>query len=290
MEYSIKVDHLTKHYPGFSLSDVSFSLPRGTVMGFIGRNGAGKTTTIKSIMGLIHMDSGSIKVLGHDMGPDSTEVREKIGFIYDEQSFYGGIMTVRVMGKITSRFYKNWNNEEFNRFIKKFGLDPEQKTETLSHGQKTKLSLALALSHNAELLIMDEPTSGLDPVFRSELIDILYEIIQDESRSVFFSTHITTDLEKIADYITFIEDGKIVFSESRDDLLDKYRIVKGPLELLNEQGRELCIGVREMRTGFEALTGSAGDLTALMGDNAIVEKANLEDIMVYSVKGAENGR
>ena len=290
MEYAIKVDGLTKHYPGFSLSDVSFSLPRGTVMGFIGRNGAGKTTTIKSIMGLIHMDSGSIKVLGHDMGPDSTEVREKIGFIYDEPSFYGGIMTVRVMGKITSRFYRNWNNKEFYRLIKKFNLDPEQKTETLSHGQKTKLSLALALSHNAELLIMDEPTSGLDPVFRSELIDILYEIIQDESRSVFFSTHITTDLEKIADYITFIEDGKIVFSESRDDLLDKYRIVKGPLELLNEQGRELCIGVREMRTGFEALTGSAGDLTALMGDNAIVEKANLEDIMVYSVKGAENGR
>lgn len=285
MAHAIRVNGLTKHYPGFSLSDVSFSFPRGMVMGFIGRNGAGKTTTIKSIMGLIHRDAGSIEVLGHEMGPDSAEIREKIGFIYDEQGFYGGIMTVRVMGKITSRFYKNWDNSEFYRLIKEFGLDPEQKTEALSQGQKTKLSLALALSHNAELLIMDEPTSGLDPVFRNELIDILYQIIQDDRRSIFFSTHITTDLEKIADYITFIEEGKIVFSEAKDELLDKYKIVKGPLEGLNDQAREMCVGIRKMRTGFEALTSSAGDLTELIKDKAIVEKANLEDIMVYTVKG-----
>lgn len=290
MEHAIKVNGLTKHYPGFSISDVSFELERGMVMGFIGRNGAGKTTTIKSIMGLIHKDSGSVKVLGHEMGPDSAEIREKIGFIYDEQGFYAGIMTVRDMGKITSRFYRNWDNEEFYRLIKKFGLVPDQKIGSLSRGQRTKLSLALALSHNAELLIMDEPTSGLDPVFRNELIDILYQIIQDERKSIFFSTHITTDLERIADYITFIEDGKIVFSESKDALLDKYRIVKGPMMDLNEQGRKMCIGIRETQTGFEALTGSAGDLTALIGNNAIAEKANLEDIMVYSQKGAENDR
>ncbi len=288
MDYAIKVNGLTKQYPGFSLSDVSFELERGAVMGFIGRNGAGKTTTISLLTGLLRKDSGTVEVLGSEMGPDSVEIREKIGFIYDEQGFYGGITTVRVMGKITSRFYKNWDNDEFFRLIKIFRLDPEQKTEALSHGQRTKLSLALALSHNAELFIMDEPTSGLDPVFRSEFIDILYQIIQDERRSILFSTHITTDLEKIADHITFIEDGKIIFSEAKDDLLDKYRIVKGPLELLNEQGREMCVGVREMQTGFEALTGSAGDLTSLMGDNAIVEKASLDDIMVYSVKGAEN--
>lgn len=290
MEYAIEVNGLSKHYPGFNLSGVSFGLERGAVMGFIGRNGAGKTTTIKLIMGLIHRDSGSINVLGQEMGPDSSDIREKIGFVYDEQGFYGGITTVRVVGKMTARFYRDWDNEEFYRLIREFGLDPEQRTEEMSRGQRTKLALALALSHNAELLIMDEPTSGLDPVIRSELIDILYQIIQDERRSIFFSTHITTDLERIADYITFIEDGKIVFSESKDDLLDKYKIVKGPREFFNEQAREMCVGVREMRTGFEALTTSIEDMAALMGETAIIEKATLEDIMVYTVKGAGNGR
>jgi ABC-2 type transport system ATP-binding protein len=290
MENAIKVTGLSKHYSGFELSDVSFSLPRGAVMGFIGRNGAGKTTTIKLIMGLIHKNSGSIEVLGKDMGPDSADIREKIGFVYDEQAFYGGIMTVKNVGKMTGRFYKEWNNVEFSRLIKNFNLDPEQKTEALSHGQRTKLSIALALSHNAELLIMDEPSSGLDPVFRNEFIDILYRIIQDEHRSILFSTHITTDLEKIADYITLIDDGRVVFSETKDDILDRYKIVKGPLNRLDEKGREMCVGVREMRTGFEALSTSADKLAALIGADAITERATIEDIMVYTVKGESNGR
>jgi ABC-2 type transport system ATP-binding protein len=289
MENAIKVTGLSKHYTGFELSDVSFSLPRGTVMGFIGRNGAGKTTTIKLIMGLIHKNAGSIEVLGKEMGPDSAEIREKIGFVYDEQAFYGGIMTVRDVGKITGRFYKEWSNEEFSRLLKDFNLDPEQKTEALSHGQRTKLSIALALSHNAELLIMDEPSSGLDPVFRSEFIDILYRIIQDEHRSILFSTHITTDLEKIADYITLIDNGRIIFSEAKDDILDRYKIVKGPLNRLDEKGREMCVGFREMRTGFEALSASADKLAALIGADAITERATLEDIMVFTAKGETNG-
>lgn len=290
MEYALKVKGLSKQYPGFALKNISFELERGSVMGFIGRNGAGKTTTISLLMGLIQKDSGTVNVLGSEIAADSSMFREKIGFVHNEQGFYGGIMTVRVMGKITSRFYKNWDNKEFYRLIKEFRLDPEQKTETLSHGQRTKLSLALALSHNAELLIMDEPTSGLDPVFRSELIDILYQIIQDERRSIFFSTHITTDLETIADYITFIEDGEIVFSESKDDLLEKYKIVKGPLKLLDDNTREICVGVREMPTGFEALTRSAEGLVNRFGEKAIIEKANLEEIMVYTVKGAANDK
>jgi ABC-2 type transport system ATP-binding protein len=289
MENAIKVTGLSKHYTGFELSDVSFSLPRGTVMGFIGRNGAGKTTTIKLIMGLIHKNAGSIEVLGKEMGPDSAEIREKIGFVYDEQAFYGGIMTVRDVGKMTGRFYKEWNNNEFSRLLKDFNLDPDQKTGALSHGQRTKLSIALALSHNAELLIMDEPSSGLDPVFRSEFIDILYRIIQDEHRSILFSTHITTDLEKIADYITLIDNGRIIFSEAKDDILDRYKIVKGPLSCLNEKGREMCVGVREMRTGFEALSASADKLAALIGADAITERATIEDIMVFTAKGETNG-
>ncbi|NLA74357.1 MAG: ABC transporter ATP-binding protein [Deltaproteobacteria bacterium] len=284
MENAIKVTGLTKHYSGFELTDISFSLPRGTVMGFIGRNGAGKTTTIKLIMGLIHKDAGSIEVLGKEMGPDSADIRQNIGFVYDEQAFYGGIMTARDVGKMTGRFYKEWNKEEFYRLLKNFNLDPEQKTEALSRGQRTKLSIALALSHNAELLIMDEPSSGLDPVFRNEFIDILYRIIQDEHRSILFSTHITSDLEKIADYITLIDNGRVVFSDAKDEILDIYKIVKGSLNRLDEKGRGMCVAVHEMRTGFEALSASADKLAALLGADAVTQRATIEDIMVYTVK------
>jgi ABC-2 type transport system ATP-binding protein len=289
MEHALKVTGLSKRYRGFTLSDVSFGLDRGAVMGFIGRNGAGKTTTIKLIMDLIRRDAGSVEVLGREVERGDAETRERIGFVYDEHGFYGN-MTVGAIGRMTARFYRNWNSEEFARLVGEFGLDPARKAGELSRGQRTKLALALALSHGAELLVMDEPTSGLDPVFRSELIDILYRVIQDERKSVFFSTHNTTDLEKIADYITFIEDGKIVFSESKDSLLERYQIVKGPRERLSARGREMCVGIRETRTGFEALSASADDLAALVGMDAVMEKANLEDIMVYTVKGAENGQ
>ncbi len=289
MEHALRVNSLVKRYPGFTLSDVSFGLERGAVMGFIGRNGAGKTTTIKLIMGLIHKDAGSVEVLGREMGRDDSEIRERIGFVYDEHGFYGN-MAVRTIGRMTALFYRSWNHEEFERFIKEFGLDPARKAGELSRGQRTKLALALALSHAAELLIMDEPTSGLDPVFRSELIDILYRVIQDERKSVFFSTHNTSDLERIADYITFIEDGKIVFSESKDALLERYRIVKGPRERLTAHAREMCVGIREARTGFEALSASAEDFAALVGEGAVVEKAGLEDIMVHTVKGVRDGQ
>jgi ABC-2 type transport system ATP-binding protein len=289
MEHALKVNSLSKCYSGFTLSDVSFSLERGAVMGFIGRNGAGKTTTIKLIMGLIRKDAGSVEVLGREMIGDDSETREKIGFVYDEHGFYGN-MTIKIIGRIIAPFYRNWNPKEFERLIKEFELNPARKAGELSRGQRTKLALALALSHGAELLVMDEPTSGLDPVFRSELIDILYRVIQDERKAIFFSTHNTTDLEKIADYITFVEDGRIVFSESKDAMLERYRIVKGPRERLNDSGREMCVGIRETRTGFEALSASAEDLAALVGEDVVVEKANLEDIMVYTVKGAGDGK
>ena len=289
MEHAININGLSKHYPGFTLSDVSFGFERGSVMGFIGRNGAGKTTTIKLIMGLILKDEGEIEVLGQEMGIDSSEIREKIGFVYDEHGFYGG-MTVKAIGKITAPFYRNWDQNEFERLIDEFGLDPKRKAGELSRGQRTKLAIVLALSHGAELLVMDEPTSGLDPVFRSKLLDILFQVIQDERKSIFFSTHITGDLERIADYITFIEDGKIMFSETKDELLERYKIVKGPLERLSTSAMKMCVGTRETRTGFEALTASVKDLTEMVGKDMVVEKATLEDIMVYTVKGTENDK
>ncbi len=288
MENALRVDGLSKRFHGFELSNVGFVLERGAVMGFIGRNGAGKTTTIKLIMGLMRRDAGSIEILGRTIGADDAEAREKIGFVYDEHGFYGS-MRVGAVGRMTAPFYRDWSAEEFDRHVREFGLDPLQKTGTLSRGQRTKLALALALSHGAELLIMDEPTSGLDPVFRSELIDILYRVIQDERKSIFFSTHNTSDLEKIADYVTFIEGGRIVFSESKDSLRERYRIVKGPLERLSARGRGMCIGVRETRSGFEALSASADELAAEVGGGVVVEKADLEEIMVYTVKGNGDG-
>ena len=241
------------------------------------------------IMGLILKDEGEIEVLGQEMGIDSSEIREKIGFVYDEHGFYGG-MTVKGIGKITAPFYRNWDQNEFERLIDEFGLDPKCKAGELSRGQRTKLAIVLALSHGAELLVMDEPTSGLDPVFRSELLDILFQVIQDERKSIFFSTHITGDLERIADYITFIEDGKIMFSETKDELLERYKIVKGPLERLSTSAMKMCVGTRDTRTGFEALTASVEDLTEIVGKDMVVEKATLEDIMVYTVKGTENDK
>jgi ABC-2 type transport system ATP-binding protein len=284
---ALRVEGLCKRYPGFELSNVSFRLERGYVMGFIGRNGAGKTTTIKLIMGLIHRTSGRVEVLGREIGRDDVDIKERIGFVYDEHGFCNG-MTVAGMGRMVAPFYKNWSASEFARLVKEFDLDPSRKTGELSRGQKTKLALAIALSHGAELIVMDEPTSGLDPVFRSELIDILYRVIQDERKAIFFSTHLTTDLEKIADFVTFIEGGRIVFTESKDALRERYRIVKGPIEGLTDRARGLCAGIRETRTGFEALSGSAEDLAALVGNRAVVEQANLEDIMVYMVRGSVN--
>jgi ABC-2 type transport system ATP-binding protein len=287
MESALKVEGLCKRYRGFQLSDVSFCLERGYVMGFIGRNGAGKTTTIKCIMGLTHRDRGSIQVFGREHDKNDLDARERIGFVYDEHGFYGSMSAARI-GRLVAPFYRDWNGEEFARLLREFELDPERKASELSRGQRTKLALAIALSHGAELIIMDEPTSGLDPVFRSELIDILYRVIQDERKSIFFSTHLTSDLEKIADYVTFIDQGRIVFSETLDSLRDRYRIVKGPLESLDNRTRELCAGIRETRTGFEALSASADELVGLVGTRAVVEKANLEDIMVFMARGKDN--
>jgi ABC-2 type transport system ATP-binding protein len=219
-------------------------------------------------------DAGSVQVFGREQEPDDIELRERIGFVYDEQGFHGG-MTVGATGRMVAPFYHRWSAEEFARLLRKFSMDPTRKTADLSRGQRMRLALAIALAHEADLLIMDEPTSGLDPVFRSELIDIFHGVIQDERKAIFFSTHLTSDLEKIADFVTFIDEGRIVFSESKEALQDRYRIVKGPTEALTDRARSLCAGVRETGTGFEALSASADDLAALVGSTAVVDKANL---------------
>ena len=285
MSSVIDVKNLRKTYKkGFELKNINFSLEKGFIMGFIGPNGAGKSTTIKLIMNLIKRDEGEIKIFGIDNIVHEKEIKERIGFVYDECYFYPDL-SLTEMKNIIAPFYKKWDETDFKKYMSDFNLDPKKKVKELSKGMKMKYSLAIALSHKADLIIMDEPTSGLDPIFRSEILDILYNLIQDESKSVFFSTHITTDLEKIADYITFINNGKIVFSKSKDEVLESYKIVKGGRELLDTDTKKLFVSIRENSYGFEGLTANAVEVKKLFKNNAIIEKPTLDDIMIYTVKG-----
>ncbi|GLC30590.1 ABC transporter ATP-binding protein [Clostridium omnivorum] len=283
MSTILEVKNLRKEYKDFTLKNINFTLERGYIMGFIGPNGAGKSTTIKLIMNLIKKNAGEIKVFGLDNIKNEREVKQKIGFVYDENYYYDEL-TINEIKTIISPFYRQWDNAAFNNYLKQFDLDPKKKVKALSKGMKMKLSLAVALSHKAELIIMDEPTSGLDPVFRSEILDILYSLIQDESKSIFFSTHITTDLEKIADYITFLNNGEIVFSSPKDEILDSYALIKGGKELLDADTKKEFITVRENAFGFEALTNNLNKVKRVFGDKIIIEKPSLEDIMVYTVR------
>lgn len=283
----LRVENLNKKFKNFNLKNVSFNLEPGYVMGFIGPNGSGKSTTIKLIMNLLKKDSGNIDIFGKDNKQDEKQIKDRIGFVYDESYFYEDLSLLQ-MKKIIAPFYSKWDDKVFFDYLDRFNLDKKMKIKKLSKGMKMKYSLALALSHDADLIIMDEPTSGLDPIFRREILDILYEIIQDEKKSVFFSTHITTDLEKIADYITFINDGEIVFSKSKDEIIDNYKVVKGRTELIDNDMKSEFIGMKVTNVGFEGLTDDIEKIKSMLGDQIIVENASLEDIMFYTVKGDDH--
>jgi ABC-2 type transport system ATP-binding protein len=287
VEKILEVKNLRKEYSDFILNDISFSLEKGYIMGFIGPNGAGKTTTIKLIMNLAKRDAGEIKIFGLDNINDEVVIKQKIGFVYDQNYFYGDL-TIAEIKRIIAPFYVNWNDRIFNKYIKEFELPADKKIKHLSRGMQMKFSLALALSHDADLIILDEPTSGLDPVFRNGILDILADLIQDENKGVLFSTHITGDLDKIADYITFINKGEIVFSMAKDDILDNYAIVKGPRELLDDSIKKEFTGMRFNRFGFEGLISDRNRTKKLFKDRVIVERATLEDIMLFTVRGNGN--
>jgi len=283
----LEVKGLKKEFKGFALKNISFTLERGYIMGFIGPNGAGKSTTIKLIMNLLKRDGGEIKVFGLDNIKHEKEIKNRIGFVFDENYFYEEL-TVAEMKRVIAPLYKNWDDGAFNRYLKKFSLPPDKKIKELSKGMKMKFSLAVALSHNAELLIMDEPTSGLDPIIRSELLDILTSVIQDENKGVFFSTHITSDLDKIADYITFINDGRIIFSCPKDDIFEKYALVRGPKEILNTSIRQYFVGIKENRFGFEGLVKDKHQLNKMFKDGIVIDKPSLDDIMLYFTRRVQN--
>ncbi len=279
----LEIKGLTKNYRDFSLRDVTFTLERGYIMGLIGPNGSGKSTTIKLIMNLLRPDAGQIEIFGLDHRQHERSVKERIGFVYDENHFYEEL-TPTEMKNLIAPFYPHWEEDTYQKYSRTFDLPAKRKIKELSKGTKMKYALAIALSHQAELIVMDEPTSGLDPVVRSELLDILYQVIQDERKAILFSTHITSDLDKIADYITFINAGQVVFSRAKDDIFAAYTIVKGGTEVLDAAIREGSLGVRETQYGFTALVPDGRRLKQLYGSRLVYEQPTLEEIMLYTVR------
>lgn len=284
MDNILEVKNLSKRFKDFTLNNISFSLPKGYIMGFIGPNGAGKSTTIKLIMNLLKKDSGEINILGLDNIKYEQEIKNRIGFVYDENYYYEDL-TIMEVNKFISSIYRTWNDDTFNKYLTEFDLSSRKKIKDLSKGMKMKFSLAIALSHGAELLIMDEPTSGLDHMVRNELLDILSHLMVDEKKGVFFSTHITSDLDKIADYITFINDGKIIFSTDKEEILDSYAIVKGDYRLLDSATTNHFIGIKKNKFGFEGLIKDRTLIKEHLRDQLLVERPTLENIMVHYVGG-----
>lgn len=282
MDDILKVENLNKSYKNFSLTDVTFSLPEGCITGFIGINGAGKTTTLRTILGLTQKTSGNIQIFGLDMEKNAKQIKNRIGVVLDDGCFYDEL-SLAEMKSIIASVYTTWSEQDFKHYMDMFALEPKQKISTLSKGMKMKYALALALSHNAELLIMDEPTSGLDPLIRSQLLKVLTDYMENGGKGVFFSTHITSDLDKIADMLIMINNGHIVFQEEKDFLLDNYRIVKGDAKLLTSDMRKLFLNVTETTFGFTGITKHAAEIQTVLSDT-IVERPTIEDIMLANIE------
>ena len=284
MNTILYVKDLNKTYPSFSLKNVSFEVKPGEIMGFIGRNGAGKTTTLKSIMNLIHYESGSISAFDKDMTQNELENKQRIGFALSELNYYPN-KTIRQLMNVTKRFYKNFEEEKFHQVCKMFNLDLDKKLEELSSGMKVKYSVAIALSHKAELLILDEPTSGLDPVSRDEILDIFREIVKSKDRAILFSTHITSDLDKCASNITYIHDGSIIYTGTKKDFVNSYLFVKDKTKNKSLEGE--YIACKELDDYTEGLI-SADKKAAFEKAGLKPEEPDLEQIMVYLERSKNN--
>ncbi|WP_152395886.1 ABC transporter ATP-binding protein [Paenibacillus guangzhouensis] len=276
---ALDIRNLNKKYPNFQLKDVSFQLEKGYIMGFIGANGAGKTTTIRSILNMIHIDSGEVCILGKNIAEHEIELKQEIGYAFGGVDFYTR-SKIKTLTDVIQKFYKNWDDETYRKYLRRFKLDENKKIAELSTGMKVKYSLALALSHGAKLLILDEPTSGLDPVARDDLLDIFQELVLDGEISILFSTHITSDLEKVADYITFIENGQIIASSEKHDFMESYRLLSGSQSQL-DQVKEQMISYKINSFGFTGLI-HAKDFDP--SSNIKATTPSLEEIMIYFAK------
>ena len=283
MEHAINVKGLTKNYPNFSINNINLVVPKGYIVGLIGENGAGKSTTIKSILNLINKDSGSIEVFGLDHSKYELEIKQRIGIVFDE-SHFPDQLKAKDINTMMKNIYQNWDTPLFNQYLKQFKLPENQIIKEFSRGMKMKLSLATALAHHPKLLILDEPTSGLDPIVRNEILDIFLDFIQDEEHSILISSHITSDLEKIADYITFIHEGNIIFSKSKDALLNDYVIIKCREQELTQIDPIDIIHSKKTAQIYEILVKDKQKME-IKYRNLIMDQPSIEDLMLIYIGG-----
>lgn len=277
----LEIRKLSKSYGAFALQDLDLDLPAGTITGLIGANGSGKSTLIKIVLGLVPQDSGSVRLFGQDSPTGATSLRSRLGFVQESPTLYPHLR-VPELGRLVAPFYPTWNEATFRRLCSSFELPLKTPFGKLSQGARIKAALALALSHEAELLLLDEPTSGLDPLARRELLDLLLEVIQDEGKAVLFSTHITSDLERVADHVALLKEGRLMLSGAKDELLEGWSLVKGGESLLEGPLAPRCAGGQRTEVGLTLLCeGGHETLSPLLPPEALLERPRLEDLMVF---------
>lgn len=281
-ENAISMKHVSKSYKDFDLKDISLELKRGTVMGFVGQNGSGKTTTIKAILNLIKTDEGSIQVFNLNNCQYSADIKEDIGIVFDELGI-PDVLTCKMVNHIMKNIYKNWDEKSFLHYMEIFSLPLNKQLKKFSRGMQMKMQMAVALSHNARLLILDEATAGLDPIARNDLLDILLEFMESEDHSILMSSHITSDLERIADYVTFIDNGRILLSDEKYIISENHCIVKGSSDIIYSLPKDYIVSIRKNSYGAEALTNHPDRLKHDYPD-LIYDKASLDDILCFYVK------
>lgn len=286
MNAILELKNVTKHYNTFSLNNVNLTIPKGSIVGLIGENGAGKTTTIKAIIGAIHRDAGEVTLFGQPFDAANKDVMQQIAIVM-EGSFFHEELSPKQMAQVLKGLYKKWNQATFERYLQQFNLPITKKLKEFSKGMRMKLSIAIALSYEAKLLILDEPTSGLDPVVRNEILNIFQDFIVDEERSILFSSHITTDLEKIADYIAFMHNGRVILHETKDDLIYKYGLVKCSEQQFEQLDQTHVIGFEKGAFSVQALVNDKQAMQQAYPELTI-DAPTIEDIMLYYVRGEKN--
>ena len=282
MDNILEVRNLTKQYADFTLDHVSFSIPKGTIMGLIGENGAGKSTTINAILDLIHKDDGTVTFWGQELS-SAKQLKEDIGVVFDGINFYETLTAAKV-GKISQTAYKQWEDRLYREYLNRFQLPTDKEIKTFSKGMKMKLCIAVALSHRPKLLILDEATSGLDPVMRDDILDVFLEFVQDEEHSILISSHITTDLEKVADSITFIHHGKVLFCKAKDELRYQYGIIHCGAAVFDEIDKSEILAYRKEDYQWNVLVADK-EKARRRYKNAVVDDAAIDDILLLYVKG-----
>lgn len=281
MSYALELHEVTKKYDGFTLDKINLALPTGSIMGFVGENGAGKSTTIKLILDLIKKDHGTIQLFQNDYQSLALDRKEDIGVVMDDSCF-PEVLNALQIGKLSAKLYKHWDHTAYLSYLQRFNLPTKKEVKEYSKGMKMKLNIACALSHNAKLLILDEATSGLDPVVRDEILDLFLEFIQDESHSILMSSHITSDLEKICDYITLIHKGSIVFTQTKDELMETYGIAKCSESELKNLPSNAVVCYRKNQFGVEVLVKKK-----LLASRHVIDPATIEDIMLFYIRGTK---